>query len=135
MEINNNVKVTTLKIKRKKQKILHSLSLWIISKTKKINDKSLLDEKSAYNSLCSLGALEAVEFCKTHFEEFPKLSIIANRILVVIPSSASVERQFSVSKRIEGIRSAFLNDETLEDQVLITYNKEITTSVYDLIVK
>ena len=138
MEINNNVKVTTLKIEKKETenspfaKLMNHIHN---NKKENLNDKSLLDEISSYNSLCSPGAYEAVEFWKTHFEEFPKLSIIANRILALIPSNASVERQFSVSKRIEGIRRACLNDETLEDQVLITSNQEITISVYDLVVK
>ena len=91
------------------------------------------DEINAYRSMCIPGRLEPVSFWSEHSSQLPRLSLIAKKIMSIIPSSAATERQFSVSKRIQGLNRVHMGDDIFQDQVILTSNPDVTEQVYDLI--
>ena len=86
-------------------------------------------EINAYLAYCQAG-LSPVSFWRENQSRFPKLSNIANKIMSIIPSSAATERQFSSSKRLQGLRRAHMNEEVFEDQVLLGSNPEIAEELF-----
>ena len=94
---------------------------------------NIRDEINIYESLCARGRLEPVSFWKENALKLPRLASIAHKIMSIIPSSASTERQFSTSKRIQGLSRAHMNDNVFEDQIILTANLDITNQVYDIL--
>ena len=93
--------------------------------------KTIDEEIGIYLSCCETGKHVPEIFWQENESRFPKLSAIAKRIMAIIPSSASTERQFPCSKRIQGLRRVHLADEVFEDQVLITSNPSLLEQVFD----
>ena len=94
-------------------------------------NKTMHEEISVYLSCCQAGKHVPQKFWEENKSRLPKLSAIAQRIMAIIPSSASTERQFSCSKRIQGLCRVHLSDEMFEDQVLITSNPSLLEQAFD----
>lgn len=96
-------------------------------------NRTIYEEINVYKAQCIIGKYMPNQFWKEKSFQLPKLAEIANKIMSIIPSSASTERQFSCSKRIQGLRRAHMCDDVFEDQVLIASNPEITEQVYNIL--
>ena len=94
---------------------------------------SIYDELNLYTGLMRSGA-DPEEFWDSYNERLMQLSALAHRVMMIIPSSASTERTFSMSKRIQGLHRAHMNRTTLEDQVILCSNEELADVAYDLAV-
>lgn len=91
------------------------------------------DELNVYSGLKKPG-LDPEEFWRTNAEELPRLSAVAKKVMAVIPSSASCERTFSASKRIEGLHRAHMDRKVYEDQVIICANNDLAEAAYDAVI-
>ena len=94
---------------------------------------TIRDEMNAYSGLLQPGA-DPEQFWETNASQLPRLSAVARKVMAVIPSSASCERTFSISKRIEGLHRAHMNRKVFEEQVIICSNSAISEAAYDLVV-
>ena len=94
--------------------------------------KSIHDELAAYRAMCRAGKVLPVSFWNEHAHDLPQLHSIAQKVMSVIPSSAATERQFSLSKRLQGLHRCHMSDDLFEDQVLLSANVGITTQIYDM---
>ena len=94
--------------------------------------RSIHDELAAYRAMCRTGKTLPVSFWGDHAHDLPQLHAIARKVMSIIPSSAATERQFSLSKRLQGLHRCHMSDDLFEEQVLLTANASITTQVYDM---
>ena len=79
------------------------------------------DEIDLYlNSACERTAPN--EYWQKHEESYPKLSKLARQILSVPASSASVERGFSLIRRLIGDNRTSLNPESVSNLLKIHYS-------------
>ena len=94
------------------------------------SNTTVYDEFNLYTGLMCSGA-DPEEFWEQNAERLPHLGGIAQHIMAIIPSSASTERIFSSSKRIQGLRRAHMRREVFEDQIIICSNEELAEAAYD----
>ena len=94
---------------------------------------SVLDEISSHESIRRARITEPVSFWEEYACRLPRLAVIANRMMAIMPSSAATERMFSVSKRIQRTRRAHLSDTVVEDFVIVVSNPDIAETAYDIV--
>lgn len=68
--------------------------------------------------------INAVEFWKSHREEFPHLSTLAFELLSIPATSAAVERVFSQAGLATGGRKCQTGPSLLELECMMKYNKK-----------
>ena len=95
---------------------------------------NITDEINTYSGLRRRG-VDPEDFWKRNQQQLPHLSAIAMKPMAVIPSSASCERTFSTSKRIEGLHRAHMSEKVLRDQVIICANGDLADAAYTAVMK
>ena len=93
--------------------------------------ESMTDEIGFYETHKRIGVFEPISFWRDHALDMPRMTLIANRLMALVPSSASTERMFSQSKRIQGLRRTHMSENVFEDQVLIVSNPALIEVAYD----
>ena len=91
---------------------------------------SIHEEVAVYLGMKHSG-LKVSEFWEVNRALLPRLYEIAVRVMATIPSSSAAERQFSCSRRIQGLRRVHMNTDFFEDQVMLLANPDITASLFE----
>lgn len=94
--------------------------------------RSIHDELAAHRAMCRTGKTLPVSFWSDHAHDLPQLHAIPRKVMSTILSSAATERQFSLSKRLQGLHRCHMSDDLFEELVLLPANVSITTQVYDM---